>query len=71
MVFSFTKPWMPNVDGKRHAKAHQNDGMLLCGHDTPLKNSRPTDVNTTTNITSSRCGMSMPMVMAKKMHAKR
>ena len=52
-LLSFTKPFIPNVDGKISDRDFQKGGMALAGHDIPLKNKRGIELNNTNNIISS------------------
>ena len=43
IVFIFTNPWMPNVDGKMYEKSFQYQGTDEAGHDMPEANNRIRD----------------------------
>ena len=65
------KPRTPNVEGMSHAMPSQMAGMLVRGQLTPVKNRKGMDVNTTSNITFSRCRTRHESVIPKKITDKR
>ena len=65
------KPRTPKVDGMSHAMLSHMSGMLVRGQLTPVKNRQGTEVNTTSNITFSRCRTRHESVIPKKITAKR
>ena len=60
---------MPKVLGNSHEMPCQTEGMLLCGHDIPVRNSRGILTKTTNSITFSRYFTIHDTIMPKKMQA--
>jgi hypothetical protein len=59
------------VEGYIHAKALQNPLMLDCGHETPLKNTRISDININITIPVSLFGIKTDTVIEKNIVARR
>ena len=59
------------MEGKIHANAFQNPLILDCGHDTPLRNNRMSDINIKITMPVSLWGKNTDTVIEKKMEASR
>ena len=69
MLLMRRKPRTAKVEGKRYATDSHIQGMLLSGHEMPVRNSKGTEVNTTKSITCSRCRTAKDKAIAAKITA--
>ena len=69
MLLIRRKPRTAKVEGKRRASNSHTQGMLLWGHEMPVRKSKGTEVITTQSITCSRWRTAKDKAIAAKMEA--
>ena len=69
MLFIFTNPLIPKVDGKAYDNTFQKGDIAAPGQEIPERKRRGTDVNTNISIQVSRFLITTDAVSEKKTHA--
>ena len=71
MLFIFTKPLIPKVEGKAYETIRQKGAIDAPGHEMPEMKSKGTEVKTNKSIQVSRFLITTEAVSVKKTQAKR